>query len=119
MCELAITRREIQLVELARRHPAQLRVLEARRLAHDLGRHEVDDEFRAGVRDREDRREYRGDVDRELFAQFPLGRVEQRLARLELSAGKLPQTAVALMRGAPAGEIPAASRDHRGHDVDS
>ncbi len=58
------------------------------------------------------------DLDTELLAQFPPGGLVVALARLDLAAGKLPQTTVALALGPPRDEETAIAFDHRGDHPD-
>jgi hypothetical protein len=113
MCELTITWRQIELIKFSWTGPPEFRVLEARRLADDRSRDEVDHERRSGVGDREQRSVNRGDLDAKFFTELAVSALEQGFARLELSARKFPQPAVPLLERTPAHEICPIAFDYR------
>jgi hypothetical protein len=73
-------------------------VLETFRLALDCDRCELDYELRAWIGDRKEHPADSADGNVQLLGEFSARCVFVRLTRLQLTTGKLPETAVSLMR---------------------
>jgi hypothetical protein len=95
-----IARRQVKTVELLLGHPCEVRMLQADGFALDLHGKEVNHEIGSGILDRIFDGSDTGDVDAQFLLELATGGLKVGLARLELTARKLPEASVPFVRRA-------------------